>query len=213
MSANTTTNEYTWNVSIPAKSRQIYIVAAQLNASNIPVGTQLSNTAMIAFDSTGIIVLSSAIAPFTIGGIPEITLIKTLIAPNTSGHIYQSGDQVGYRITLYNSGNATASGLLTDYFPSQLTPLAASIAPTSTAGSVWSRNNISIAPSQTVTIFLTGILNNNYSANTTYTNNADFVLTNLSGSVVDNGTAVGTILGRPDLVVTKTLLSSMPQIS
>jgi uncharacterized repeat protein (TIGR01451 family) len=223
------TNTYTWILpSLSAQSTGLYTIVARLNTT-IPgawlsVWSKVTNTVVIStwsnsspsyivFNDNPSLSSSTGTSIFAIAGVPEVTLTKTLITPNTSGHLYQSGDQVGYRITLYNSGNATASGLLTDYFPSQLTPLSASIAPTSTAGSVWSRNNISIAPSQTLTVFLTGILNNNYSSNTTYTNNADFVLTNLSGSIVDNGTAVWTILGRPDLVVTKTLLSSMPQIS
>lgn len=223
------TNTYTWILpSLSAQSTGLYTIVARLNTT-IPgawlsVWSNVTNTVVIStwsnsspsyivFNDNPSLSSSTGTSIFAIAGVPEVTLTKTLITPNTSGHLYQSGDQVGYRITLYNSGNATASGLLTDYFPSQLTPLSASIAPTSTAGSVWSRNSISIAPSQTLTVFLTGILNNNYSANTTYTNNADFVLTNLSGSIVDNGTAVWTILGRPDLLVTKTLLSSMPQIS
>ena len=211
---NTLQTQYNGKITIPANTTVTYLVTLLTNNNFLP-GTILINTGMIATGTnslTGTIIQNAtATASFVIAGNPFVTLTKTILSP-TNGKLYQSWDLITYQITLTNTGNWAARGLLSDLMPSQITALSSSLAPTTT-GSIRTRNNILIKSGYTVNFLLTGVLNANYPAGTIFVNNADFVLQSpSSGTVVDLGTATGIVLWTPNLVINKTQISPVPQV-
>lgn len=122
---------------MPAGTTQTYTLRFRVNnVALINLGS-FTNTGTL---STGSTALSGTLfttarqvtAATTVAGFPYVTLTKSIIYPNASGHVYQSGDLVTYQITVQNTGTWTATGVVVDTLPTQLTGWVSSLAPSST---------------------------------------------------------------------------------
>jgi uncharacterized repeat protein (TIGR01451 family) len=127
-----------------------------------------------------------------------------------------SGDAVQYIITVTNTGNVIASGVvLQDILPSQVRFVSASLMPNTTSGNTLTWNLNTLATGASTQIILNTVLNSNYPVGTTLTNTASGSTPNeLSNLRYNNVSSVQTnvIANIVDLAISKTVLTNPPTL-
>ena len=89
----------------------------------------------------------------------DLELTKEFIDWTTNGKTFHSGDLVGFKLIVTNKGNTTATNFtVKDYFPTSLQFVSASNGGTFNAGVV-TRTVASLAPNQSLVLYLTGKVN------------------------------------------------------
>ncbi len=118
----------------------------------------------------GTIIAQDSVLAVGVG--PALTLDKYIVNPQT---YYLPGDTITYGITFSNLGSGAAYGVVVqDVLPGAVTYVSSSISPnlgtfmqtTQGLATVISYGTFTLNPGQTVTVIVTGVVNNNINNNT-----------------------------------------------